>query len=798
MTTLAAENPGVIAKILRPFAELCYNRAKTVITLTLITLGLLISQIPNIPIDVSTEGILHEDDPVRVAYDEFKSLFGRDDAIILSLPISGEMDNAFFTQLAELQNKIENGIPYIDKVTSLINARVTRGEDDELIVEDLLEDWSPQSGSAINSTAIKNYVLSQPHYVDRLISRDGKFTALIVEQTVYGEKKNDDGSNAFLDPLESQKSVQALKTLIAEYPELDIALSGQPVVLNIVNVSTMRDSSLTGSAALFVTILFMIFFFRRLSGVLLPLVVINGSMIGAMGVMGVFKAPFTLTLSSVFPLMIAVGVADAVHILSHFYRNFEESGDKKEAILKAVADSGPAVLMTSLTTAVGFLSFTAGDLASTADLGIYAAIAVLLALYFTLILLPSCIALFNIKQIAGNGGLNKKLDRFLARCGDLVCHYPKVISLIGLSLMAISLWAVTFLHFLYDPISRFPDDVIEKIDNTKIDEAYQGVTPIEIIIDTQKPRGILTDNFLAKLVRAEQELTHTEIEGLPLGSAYSVLNILRETHKALNNNITSEYRVTEDAALAAQELLLFEMSNADDLRDVVDSDLQTVRMTLSTRHADGVLYDALIGNIEQSLNTIFGTGVTVTVTGSTALLAASVPKALKTMAKSYVVAAVLIILLMMIMVRNIKIGLISIVPNLLPILIVMAVMVLMDWPLDMTTILVGAIAMGIVVDDTLHFLYHFKLSFEETKDASIAVRQTLRTTGPALFITTIIFATGASANMLSPIDNIFIFGFTMWLVTVLALLSDILIAPALLVWAYKKKAPAEEMTLIST
>lgn len=791
MSTIVAEPTGFIGKSLQPFAELCYDRAKTVIVLTIIALTALLPQILNIPIDVSTEGMLHKNDPARLAYNEFKATFGRDDVIILSLPVKDKMDSKFFSQLHELQQKLENTIAHVQYTTSLINARVTKSEDDELVVEDLLEGWTPRSNISLDSEVIQSFVLAQPPYLDRLVSRDGKYTAILVNLAVYGSEKDAKGNPLFLDPMESQHAVKSIKTLVAEYPELDIALGGKPVILNIINTNTFRDSSISGTAAIFISMLFMMVFFRRLSGVLLPLVVICGSMVAAMGIMGITRAPFTLTIGSVFPLMVAVGVADAVHILTHFYRNYEEVGDKRSAIIQAICDSGPAVLMTSLTTAVGFLSFTAGDLASTADLGIYAAIAVLFALYFTLILLPSCIALFDIKRLANNRGLNHKLDAFLSACGNLACNFPRAVSLFGIGLMILCIWGTSFLYFYYDPISRFPDHVVEKTDNSRIDKAYYGITPIEVIINTRKPRGVLNEAFLTKLEEAEQRLAFSEHEGLQLESTYSVLTILREVHKAINNNDPEAYIVTKDPELAAQELLLFELNDADDLRDVIDYDLQTVRLSLSTHHADGVQYARLIANIEEVLDGIFGQEVDITITGTTALMAASVPKALQTMAKSYIVAAILIILMMMLMVRNIKIGLISIVPNLLPILLVMNVMVVMGWPLDMTTILVGAIAMGIVVDDTLHFLYHFKQNFEVLQSAKTAVHATLKSTGPALFITTIIFSTGAGGNMLSAIENIFIFGFTMWLVTILALLADILIAPALLVWAFGEKQAAE-------
>ena len=169
MSTIVAEPTGFIGKSLQPFAELCYDRAKTVIVLTIIALTALLPQILNIPIDVSTEGMLHKNDPARLAYNEFKATFGRDDVIILSLPVKDKMDSKFFSQLHELQQKLENTIAHVQYTTSLINARVTKSEDDELVVEDLLEGWTPRSNISLDSEVIQSFVLAQPPYLDRLV-----------------------------------------------------------------------------------------------------------------------------------------------------------------------------------------------------------------------------------------------------------------------------------------------------------------------------------------------------------------------------------------------------------------------------------------------------------------------------------------------------------------------------------------------------------------------------------------------------------------------------------------------------
>lgn len=776
MTDKNAVPQNLLGRLFYRWAEACYDHGKWIVVLSLVMLGGLISQLPKLHMDMSVEAMLHELDPVRVNYDEFKEVFGRDDVVILSLPTGGVLSDKLLKTLSTLQARIETDVPYVHEVTSLINARHTYGDNDLLVVEDLLDGWPQHKW---DNRELTDYVLGQESYRNRLISADGSHTAILVELEAFADATH----TVKLDEKQSAEAIKAIRKMTDEYPEMDIAMAGRPVINNIKNVITLRDSGISTSVSLGLTLLFLIFFFRRISGVLLPMLVIYGSIIGAAGMMAIFGSPFTLTISAVFPLMVAVGVADSVHILAQFYRNYEGHGNKRSAIIGAISHSAPAVLMTSLTTAAGFISFVAGELASTAELGIYAAVAVMFALFFTIALLPALLSIFRIRQQVGNRSLNHKMYGFLDACGRLAYTYPRAISIISIVTLLLCVWGCSILRFSYDPISQFPDSIVEKRDNYAVDATYAGNSAVEVVIDTGTPNGIYEPAFIQQLQLAADQLAHSKMGGIEISETYSVLNILKETHRALNGNNDAFYRVADTRDLLAQETLLFEMSNHDDLMDVVNDNYSAVRLTLKCRYDDGVKYQLLVRELEKRLHRLFPNDK-VTVTGSSVLSAESVPRALSTMAKSYVLAAVMIIGMMMLTVRSVRIGLVSILPNLLPIMLVLNIMVLMHWPLDMATIMFAAIAMGVVVDDTLHFLYNFKLSYRHSLNVRYAIQHTLRTTGPAMFITTVIFSAGSAANMLSSLDNIFAFGFSMWLVTILALLADILVAPAMLVWVY--------------
>lgn len=775
---------NILSRFFDQWARLCFKHAKLVVSISAVVILALGSQALKIKVDISTEAMLRDDDPVRINYQNFRKTFGREDVIILSVPTAGSLNNEFLANIYDLQNEIDLKVPYVQKITSLINARYSYGDDDELIVEELLENYPKHKW---DEDSLIKHVLAQKNYINRLVSEDGQFIAIIIELQTYAP-----GSQVLLTEVQSAETYKALRALLDENIELGIAMSGKPVLLTVTNTLTAQDSAVVGMTVLTMIILFMVFFFRRLSGLLISLAVVYGSILSGVGLMGFFGAPYTMTSNALVPLVLGIGVADIVHILSIFYKRYDESGNKEEAIIIAMGHSAPAVFLTTLTTVIGFLSFVVGDLASTAELGIYAAATVGFALFFTITLAPSLISLFSIKQKTGKQSESLRLIKFLSGCGEIGIKFPRFISIASIILFFICVWGTSLLKMSFDPIEGFSDDLLAKQDNFKIDKQYGGITNFEVIIDSGEPNGIFDEAFVKKLLKAEDQFSNRTIAGMPLGDTYSFLDIVREVNKSLNSNNNDFYTIPQDRQLLAQEVLLFELSQAEDLYDVIDNNKQKVRLTLKTFHADGVEYEVLIRTLEKDLFKIFGADVDIVITGVSALVAESVPKAIKTMSKSYVIAGVLIILILMILLGSFRMGLISILPNLLPIVLTMNIMVLLNWPIDMSTIMVGAIAMGLVVDDSLHFLYQVKNGLADNQDVRTSIRGALTSVGPALVMTTVIFTSSMLVELNSSIFPIFAFGATMAMIAVFALMSDILIAPALLTWVYGGQQEGQE------
>jgi predicted RND superfamily exporter protein len=233
--------------------------------------------------------------------------------------------------------------------------------------------------------------------------------------------------------------------------------------------------------------------------------------------------------------------------------------------------------------------------------------------------------------------------------------------------------------------------------------------------------------------------------------------------------------------LVAQELLLFENTGADDLEDVVDSQFQLARFTLKVPYADPTRYPEFIDKVESEFHGVFGDEVAVTTTGFMGMMGQTVKQVIVGMARSYALALAIITPLMILLLGSLRGGLVSMVPNLTPIMVTLGLMGWVGITIDMFTMMIGSIAIGLAVDDTIHFIHGFRRDFERLGDARAAVRETLETTGRALLVTSVVLASGFAIFMLSDMQNLFFFGLLTSFTIIDAFLIDILITPALMV-----------------
>ncbi|WP_446011531.1 efflux RND transporter permease subunit [Candidatus Electrothrix sp.] len=769
--------------------------------------GALLSQIPNLTLDTSTEGFLHETDPALLDYNAFRDQFGNTEMVIVAVKSKDIFAPDFLRKLQKLHVELRDNVPYVDDINSLINARNTRGEGDKLIVEDLLEHW-PETPEEL--AAVKERALSNPMYKNLLISEQGDFTAIVLQMQPYssqGEEEIDDilagfaedtevntqqEERIYLTDAENGEVVQAVTRIVEDYraSDFEIYVAGGPVVTDFLKKAMMKNMRKFMLLVGLTIGTFLFLMFRRASAVVLPLLIVVLSLLSTLGLMATFGTPMKLPTQILPSFLLAVGVGDSVHILAIFFHRFRKNkGDKAEAVEYAMGHSGLAILMTSLTTAGGLLSFSNADIAPIADLGVYAAAGVILALLYTIILLPSLLALIPLKEGKEQSSekAGTRLDSILSAVGHFSTGNPKAILAAMILILIISIIGITRINFSHDVVRWYKEDSSIRIASETIDEKMRGSIALEVVLDTGKVNGLYDPDLLQRLDNAAEYVEQLEKGKIFAGKAWSITAILKEIHQALNENRPEFYTVPDNPELIPQEFLLFENSGSDDLEDVTDSQFSKARFTIKTPFQDAVAYTAFINEVEEYFQENFPE-LKINSTGMTALLAQTMARVIRSMAKSYAIALVVISTLMILLIGKLRTGLLSMIPNLFPIILTLGIMGWFHVPLDLFTMLIGSISIGLAVDDTIHFMHNFRRYFEQRGDAKQAVMETLHSTGRAMLITTCVLSLGFFIFMFANLNNLFNFGWLTGLTIIMALLSDYFIAPALMVLVNRQKS----------
>jgi len=777
------------------------NPFKVLLVLALL-LAFPISHLPQIKMDTSTEGFMHPDDPVLLTYNKFREQFGRDERVILAIKNDNIFSLEFLKKLRNFHQDLATDVPYLNDINSLFNVRNTRGEGDKLITDDLLEPF-PTTKKELE--LIKKRALASHFYKNLFINEAGTMTTIILETDAYSSQglkivsaedefddefeeetpSNSDVPKVFLTDQENAELLKVVHEIADKYRKegLEIFVAGSPAVNNALKAQMRADMQKFMRITFLIIFIFLFVIFKRASAVFYPLLVIVLSLLATIGSMAWAGVAFKLPTQIVPSLLLAVSVGATVHILSIFFDKFNEIGNKKEALSYTLEHSGLAIAMTSFTTAIGVGSFAGSAVAPISDLGMFASLGVLISLLLTLTLLPALLSLTKLKpkpkKELGN------IDKLMGKLAVIPVKHTKKVLGMSAFLVIVSLIVSTQISLSHNPLKWFQADNENRVSTEVIDDKMNGSVTIELIIDTQKKDGWIDPLKLQKLddLTAKFETyvdPHTHI-----GKVISLATIVKETNRALHENKEEFYIIPKDENLLSQEILLFENSGSDDLEDVTNANFSKVRVSIKLPWVDSIQALDVLAYVKSETYKVFPQDK-IDNTGMVPLLINTFSQAISSSVMSYFIAGIGISFMMMIILGSVRLGLISMIPNLAPIIMGLFVMYIAKMPLDMFTLLIGSIAIGLAVDDTIHFMHNFKRYYLEHGDASKAIEHTFYTTGKAMVITTIVLALGFYAYMAAQMISVQNFGILTGSVIIFALLSDLFLAPALMMIVAKK------------
>ncbi|WP_100754341.1 efflux RND transporter permease subunit [Vibrio salilacus] len=719
------------------------------------------------------------------AYDEIQTTFAKSDS--LAIVIAPQSGNVFdVSSLTLIQNLTQDAwlVPYSSRVDSLANYQHTEAEQDDLIVEDLLLDEYPLTEPRIEK--IKKIALAEPVVRNSLVSERGDVA--VINITVQTPEVDETA-----EALEIVAHVdQLIAKYQAQYPSVTFHKAGIIAMNHAFMVSAQQDSEILIPTMLVVILLFLTVMLRSILSVIATLFIIITSVAATMGLSG-WAGMFLSTATVNIPtLVMTLAVADCVHVIASMRQNMAKGYSKEYSINQSVTINVMPIVITSVTTAIGFLMMNMSDSPVLRDFGNLAALGVMIACLLSFTLLPALLNLLPIKVTEES----QKTSNFMDKLGDWVVSNRKALLPISAIVIAVSASLL--------PLNQVNDESVKYFDTSNefrqaadfMEHRISGMTTISIAIKSGQSQGIADPIYLQTIgdfsdwLRSQPETDHVAT--------------LSDVYKRLNMNMHSDdsrfYSLPLDRELAAQYLLLYEMSlpYGLDLNNQVNIDKSSVKLLLTVDN----LGSAELVELENRLYQWFEKHAPQyqVIASSPSLMFAHIGETnMTSMLSTLPITLVLISALMILALRSLRLGLISVVPNMAPAIIGFGLWALLSGQINLGLSVVVTLTLGIVVDDSVHFLSKYQRARKQGQTAEQAVRYAFHTVGRALWITTVVLVAGFSVLAMSSFRLNADMGQLSALVIFIALVVDFVFLPALLMRfdtaSYVEQQPTESLPL---
>ncbi|ETX57196.1 sterol-sensing domain of SREBP cleavage-activation family protein, partial [Vibrio parahaemolyticus SBR10290] len=664
-----------------------------------------------------------------LAFDEIQTTFAKTDN--LAIVIAPEDGDIFTPQTLSLIQKITVDawqVPYSSRVDSIANYQHTEAFEDDLLVEDLL--YSEYELTPDRISKVKSIALSEPVLKSALVSEKGDVTVVNITVQLPEMDKT----------AEVEEVVSSINAMIDRYqrayPDVTFHKAGI-IAMNYAFMTAAQDDSSTLVPTMLVVILvFLTIMLRSILSVIATLIVIIGSVMATMGISGWAGMFLSTATVNVPTLIMTLAVADCVHVIATMRQSMKNGFTKVQSIERSIALNFVPILITSVTTAIGFLMMNMSDSPVLRDFGNLSALGVMVACFLSVTLLP---ALLKLLPIHVKMEMSQDQKHFMDRLGDFVVSQRR--ALLPLSVAVIVVCASLI------PLNKVNDESVEYFGQRNefrqaadfMEERISGMTNISIAIKTNESQGIAAPDFLNTIgefsswLRDQPETDHVAT--------------LADVYKRLNKNMHGDdeayYSLPQARELAAQYLLLYEMSlpYGLDLNNQINVDKSSIKMVLTVANLGSVE----LVDLENRIYQWFAEHAPQyqVVASSPSLMFAHIGETnMASMLSTLPITLVLISALLIFALRSVRLGLISLMPNIAPAVIGFGLWALISGEINLGLSVVVTLTLGIVVDDAVHFLSKYQRARREGQTAEQAVRYAFHTVGRALWITTVVLVAG--------------------------------------------------------
>jgi len=713
------------------------------------------------------------ENPQLAAFDKMQNTYTKDDNVLF---VIAPKDKQVFTPatLAAVEDLTRQAwkLPHSIRVDSLTNFQHTRAEGDDLIVQDLVKNAATKTPAEL--AEIRRVALAEPLLVKRLVSSDGSVTALNV--TIHVPAAEIRGG--------TQQVVEAVRKLAGEararYPQLEFHLTGNVMMNYAFPEASRHDMKTLIPIVLGVVMAALLFLLRDptgVAGVFLIVVMSIGTTMGLMGWLGIELTP---PASSAPTIILTLAIADSVHLLSSFYYYLRQGLEKTAAMAEAISHNARPIAITAVTTAIGLLGLNFSDSPPFNQLGNIVALGVTLAWLFSMIFLPALMLALPVFARATPADSDMAMDRF----AEFVVRNRRPLFWVNIAVLVAFAGLITRNEINDQFVEYFDKSTEFRADTDFMTEHLTGIYTADFSLDAGHDEGVSDPVFLARTeafaqwLRMQPEVVHVS----------SFTDIMKRLNKNLHGDDPAEYRLPETRELAAQYLLLYEMSLPFglDLNNQLNVAKSSTKLTATVKNLTS---NQLIAFEARARDWMRDSAPQITVTGSSpALMFAYLGKRnLISEMRAFTASLILIGLTIIIAFRSFRYGIISMIPNVIPIILAFGVWGLISGQVGLGLTVVGSLTLGIVIDDTIHFMSKFIDARQQGASPEDAVRHVFATAGTSMWVLSAVLVAGFAVLSLSTFRVNADLGLLTSITFILALAADFLFLGPLLLKLEEKR-----------
>ncbi|WP_420582408.1 efflux RND transporter permease subunit [Reichenbachiella sp.] len=720
----------------------------------------------------SLANIVPKTDPEMVYFKAFKKEFG-EDGNILAIGIKDSMvyqeDN--FRKLKYMTDELTS-IRYVKDVLSLPSLKrlVKNKEDNRFELQNVFDDV-PSDQKVLDSLIA--YCQSLKFYSGQLLNAENGANMVLV--TIENEVMNSKARNTVVG------DILQVTEQYREHTGIDLRYAGLPFVRYINTVKIKKELNMFLIFSVMVTGFILFLFFRSFKVVFVALFIIGMIVVWVMGTLALFNYEITLLTGLIPPIIVVIGIPNAVYMLNKYHQEYFQHGDQRKALERIIRKIGIVTLITNFTTAVGFLVLAFTDIVVLREFGVIAGVNILATFVVSLIMIP---AVFSFLKPPSSRHLKHlefvPLDKVLTGLDLLVHRHKYYIFAAATIIVVLSGYGISKIEARSYMVDDLPEESQVKQDLKFFEDNFAGVMPLEVIIDTGTKKGVQSLKNLKKIDEFETFLNSLDNVSQPL----SVVSFIKATRQAFYNDNPSKYALPNNRD---KNFIFRYLKKESDQQGIskafVDSTGQKIRVSLKIADIGSNKLDVLVNDVIQpKIDEIFGdTKMKVSITGTTLLFIKGNKFLIDNLITSMIIAFFIIALIMAVLFRNFKMIILCLIPNIIPLMITGGMMGFAGIPLKPSTALIFSIAFGISVDDSIHFLAKYRQElFANNFFVPVAVSKSLRETGASMIYTSIILFFGFVIFAASEFGGTVALGALTSTTLLMAMLTNLIVLPALL------------------